>query len=190
MDKTPQGKESLADLLRQAKRAQEIIGAVDFSKIAAHDSDEVGKLSGITEALERLSEGEVVDRVDGVDEVHNTDPRQAWVSDLMNLLDEAGHSDRIGRVFAITSGDDRGRMKPLDMVPHREGIPLHDLCLAPNYAPSEGAHALFISATGVFSAHAAQPFNRHKWKILRSQRYDSEIELLAIIGRYLNPPES
>ncbi len=190
MDRTNPNKESLADLLRQAKRAQEIIGAVDFAKIATHDSDEVGKLSGITDALERLSEGEDVDRVDGVDEVHNTDPRQAWVSDLMELLDNAGHSERIGRVFAIGSGEERGRMKPLDMVPHREGIPLHDLCLAPNYAPSEGAHALFISATGVFSAHASQPFNRHKWKILRSQRYDSEAELLAIIGRYLNPPES
>ncbi len=190
MDKTNQGKESLADLMRQAKRAQEIIGAVDFGKIATHDTDEVSKLSGITEALERLSEGEVVDRVDGIDEVHNTDPRQAWITELMELLDSAGHSERVGRVFAIASGEERGRMKPLDMVPHREGIPLHDLCLAPNYAPSEGAHALFISATGVFSAHAAQPFNRHKWKILRSQRYDSDTELLAIIGHYLNPPET
>ena len=190
MEKKTQAKESLADLLRQAKRAQEIIGAVDFSKIATHDTDEVSKLRGITEALERLAEGEDVDRVDGVDEVHNTDPRQAWITELMGLLDNAGLSERVGRVFAIASGEERGRMKPLDMVPHREGVPLYDLCLAPNYAPSEGAHALFISATGVFSAHAAQPFNRHKWKILRSQRYDSDTELLAIIGHYLNPPET
>lgn len=190
MDDTKPRKESLADLLRQAKRAQQIVAAVDFKKIASHDPDEVAKLDGVREALDKIAEGKEVDRVEGVDEVRNTDPRQAWVTALMDRLDDAGYSDRVGRVFAIGAGEERGRMKPLDMVPHREGVPLFDLCLAPNYAPSEGAHALFISATGVFSAHAAQPFNRHKWKILRSQRYDSEAEMLAIVGHYLNPPEA
>ena len=182
-------KESISDLIRQAQRAQEIISRVDFQKIANHDADEVNKLGGVTEALEKLSNGEVVDRIDGVDEVRNTDPRQAWIAELLELLDGVGYSDRVGRVFALMTGEDKGHWKPLAMVPHREGVPLHDLCLAPNYSPAEGAHGLFVSATGVFSAHVAQPFNRHKWKVLRSQRYDTNAELLSIIVRYLSAPE-
>lgn len=190
MDTSKQPKESIADLIRQARRAQEIISQVDFGKIASHDAEEVQKLGGVTEALEKLSNGEDVDRVEGVDEVRNTDPRQAWIAELLELLDGVGYSDRVGRVFALSAHEDKGHWKPLAMVPHREGIPLHDLCLAPNFSPAEGAHGLFISATGVFAAHVAQPFNRHKWKVLRSQRYDSNAELLAIVVRYLNPPEA
>ena len=182
--------ESLADLMKQVRRAQEIISQVDFEKIASHDADEVSKLGGVTDALEALSKGEEVSRVDGIDEVENSDPRQAWIADLMQLLDDSGYSDRVGRVYSINAGDDSGQWKPLALVPHREGIPLHDLCLAPDYAPAEGAHGLFISATGVFSAHVTLPFSRHKWKVQRSQRYDSNEELLAIVASYLEPPEN
>ncbi len=190
MDTSKQPKESIADLIRQARRAQEIISQVDFSKIADHDSDEVNKLGGITEALEKLANGEEVDRVDGVDEVRNTDPRQAWIAELLELLDGVGYSDRVGRVYSLAAGDEKGSWKPLAMVPHWEGVPLHDLCLAPNFSPAEGAHGIFVSATGVFAAHVAQPFNRHKWKVLHSQRYDSNAELLAIVVRYLNSTEA
>ncbi|MBM4204442.1 MAG: hypothetical protein FJ194_09880 [Gammaproteobacteria bacterium] len=190
MSTSNENKESITDLIRQARRAQEIISLVDFQKIAAHDAEEVDKLAGVTEALEKLNNGEVVDRIDGVDEVRNTDPRQAWIAELLEMLDVVGYSDRVGRVFALTAGEDKGHWKPLAMVPHREGVPLHDLCLAPNFSPAEGAHGLFISATGVFSAHVAQPFNRHERKVLRSQRYDTNAELLATIVRYLNPPDA
>lgn len=190
MEASEQPRESIADLIRRARRAQEIISRVDFGKIASHDTEEVRKLSGVTEALEKLANGEEVDRVEGVDEVRNTDPRQAWIAELLEPLDGVGYGDRVGRVFALSAHDDKGLWKPLAMVPHREGVPLHDLCLAPNFSPAEGAYGIFISATGVFAAHVALPFNRHKWKVLRSQRYDSNAELLAIVVRYLNPSEA
>lgn len=190
MDNSTHPAESISDLIRQARRAQEIIARVDFRKVADHDPDEVQKLEGVSEALGKLANGEDVDRIDGIDEVKNTDPRQAWIAELLELLDGVGYSDRVGRVCTLGPGDDPGSQKPLALVPHREGVPLHDLCLAPNFAPAEGAHGIFVSATGVFSAHVAHPYNRHKWKILRSQRYDSNAELLSIIVRYLNPPDA
>ena len=186
-DSNPQ--ESLADLIRQAQRTHEIIEAVDFDKLKAHDSEEVAKLEGVSEALGKLSDGEQVARVDGVDEVDNIDPTFAIKNELMMLLDESGLGERLGRVFGLGLGSSQPGSKSADIVPHREGLPAFDVVLAPNYAPADGAHGIFISYSGVFSAHVAEPITRHHWKILRSQPYDDNEELISIVQRYLDPAD-
>jgi hypothetical protein len=140
MESSSQKQESIADVLRQAKRAQEIISNVDFQKILRHDPTEVSKLQGVSDALEKLANGQDVGLIEGIDEVRNSDPRQAWIAALLELLDAAGYSDRVGRVFSLTSGEAAGQWKPLALVPHREGIPLHDLCLAFLFQPPGCLH--------------------------------------------------
>lgn len=181
--------ESLADLIRQAQRTHEIIEAVNFDKLRAHDAEEVAKLDGVHEALSKLSEGEQVQRVDGVDEVDNLDPAFAIRNELMLLLDDQGLGERLSRIYTLGLRGSQPGSKPLEIVPHREGLPAFDVVIAPNYAPADGAHGIFVSYSGVFSAHVAEPITRHHWKILRSQPYDDNDELVSIVKRYLNPPD-
>ena len=188
-ESNPQKEESLSDLIRQAQRAHEIIDAVDFDKLKQHDSEEVGKLEGVREALDKLSVGEDVNRVDGVDEVANLDPAFAIRNELLLMLDEAGLGERVSRVYTLGLGSSQPGGKPAEIVPHREGLPAYDVCIAPNYAPADGAHGIFVSYNGVFSAHVAEPVTRHTWKILRSQPYDDHEELLKIVTRYRDPAD-
>ncbi len=181
--------ESLADLMKQAQKAHEIIEAVDFEKVASHDPEEVGKLQGVNEALGKLSEGEQVNRVDGLDEVENLDPAFAIKNELLLLLDDAGLGERLGRVYTLGLGSAQPGTKPAEIVPHREGLPAFDVVIAPNYAPADGAHGIFVSYSGVFSAHVPEPITRHHWKIMRSQPYDDNEELVSLVKRYLNPPD-
>ena len=183
---TDQPKEpSIKDLMDQARRAHEIVQAVDFEKLAAHDPDEAAKLKGVTEALDRLSNGEMVEHVEGVDEVVEVSTELEQRMRLMEVFTTAGLGDRLSQVRLHDGTASASR--PLDLIPHREGLPAFDVCLAPDDAPAEGAHGIFVSGDTVFSAHVPEPVIRHHWHVLGSQPYEDDTTLVAIVQQYLNP---
>ncbi|MCZ6642239.1 MAG: hypothetical protein O7F71_11745, partial [Gammaproteobacteria bacterium] len=79
--------------------------------------------------------------------------------------------------------------RPLDLIPHTQGLPAFDVCVAPEHSPPDGAQGLFISAEGIFAAFIPEPATRYKWKILRSRPYDDHAELLTTIRRFSALPE-
>jgi len=180
---------SLSELIEIAKRAQAILGHLDLEAIANHDPDAVAKLASVANAIQALDNGEDVAFVPGIDENVEgppvLDPRQVRRSELIELLDKAGYADRLGRVY-VEPGDPPE--KPLEFVAHQDGLPLFDICLAPDYSPGDGAHGIFISNRGVFSVMVPKPIMENRWRVLRSVPYENEVELIDTVRRYLARP--
>jgi hypothetical protein len=172
-----------------AKRAQSILGHLDLEAIASHDPLAVAKLSSVASAIKALDDGEDVGYVPGIDVNEQgppvLDPRQVRKAELMALLGDAGFADQLGRVY-IEGEDPPDRA--LDAVPHQDGLPPFDICVAPQFSPTAGAHGIFISSRGVFSVMVPEPILENRWRVLRSVPYDEESEMLAIVKRYVARP--
>ncbi len=180
---------SLNELIEIAKRAQSILGHLDLEAIASHDPDAVAKLASVAHAIQALDDGEDVGFIPGIDENVEgppvLDPRQVRRSELMELLDKAGYAARLGRVYVEPADTPE---KPLEFVAHQDGLPLFDICLAPDYSPADGAHGIFISNRGVFSVMVPKPIVENRWRVLRSVPYESEDELIDTVRRYIARP--
>jgi hypothetical protein len=177
--------DSVEDWISRAQRARALVGRVDLDGIADHDPQAIEKLIKVTDALGELSEGRNVDYIPGVDEdeAPEMDADQLRRSQLMVVLAEAGLSERLGRIYM--QGDDTP-IKVIDLIPHRDGLPAFDVCLAPDHSPTEGAHGIFVSERGVFAAVVPEPVTRHKWRILRSRPFDDFHEMLATVQKFMN----
>jgi hypothetical protein len=182
---------TLDELLEIAKRAQSIIAHLDLDAVAQHDPMEVEKLGRVADAMVALDQGEQVTYVPGVDEDQAgppvLDPHQVRKAELLALLDAAGLSERTGRVFVSEA---EPPTKPLESIPHHDGLPRFDVCVAPEYAPADGAHGIFVSDRGVFSVMVGAPVLENRWRVLRSMPYDSESEMIAIVKRYVVRPQA
>ena len=184
-DKADGRADSVQDWIERARRAHALVDRVDLNGVAEHDPEALDRLEKVTSALSDLSEGKNVEYIPGVDEdeAPTMDEEQLRRSQLMAALDEAGLADRLGRVYV--QGDDEP-LKLLDLIPHRDGLPEFDVCIAPDHSPAEGAHGIFVSERGVFAALIPEPATRHKWRILRSRPFDDFSEMLATIERFMN----
>lgn len=191
MDKSPDTspEKGTAEWLQIAKQAQDMIGKVDLTKVTDHDDPEVQKLNSVVNALESMSNGELVDHVPGLDssiddpeEAPSMDPDTVRTSLLLQELDAAGYAGRIGRIFFEGAADPE---KPLEFIPHRDGLPDFDICLKPDFSPAKGAAGIFVSNRGVFLSMVPDPVTKHRWRILRSTPYADNKEMLDIVGRFI-----
>jgi len=175
---------SIQDWIARARRAHDLVDRLDLQGVADHNPQAIEKLKKIGAALNELSEGRDVQYVAGVDEddAPTLDADQIRRSDLIAVLSEAGLSDRLGRVYV--DGQNEGTCA-LDLIPHREGLPDFDVCLSADHSPAEGAHGIFVSERGVFSALIPEPATRHRWRILRSRPYDDHREMLDTVRRFM-----
>lgn len=179
----PSADPSLDDLIAQAKRTHELIDAVDLGKVATHDATEVEKLISVEQALHAIEEGRVVAHVEGVDDVVPTiDAEQQRKTSLLLALSEAGWADQIGRVLCMKEG--QATCLPIEIVPHNEGLPAYDICIAPLDAVGNAYFAIFVSKMGVFAAAISQPVEKHHWRTLRSCPYANTDELLSAVNQY------
>lgn len=171
---------SLSDWINRAKRARQLVDAVDLQKVFEHDETEVAKVASVSSALYELGQGHDLGHVEGVDEVvPNIDEHILRRSALVEALSAAGFADRIGRVRTAQGG--QSVLRPLDLIPHHEGLPDFDLCIAPEIAPQSGHSGLFITSNGLFAASIADPPNTHHWHIARSRPYEQDEELIENI---------
>ena len=175
--------ESLQTLMDRAKRAHELVDAVDLTKVARHDKEETSKLDTVQGALEALSSGRDVGHVEGVDEIQiESDPTAVEKSKIIQVIEQGGWVNDIGRL--LYRDGNVLEQRPLDLVPHREGLPAYDVCLAASDAPGDGSFGIFVSSRGLFAASIAEPVNKHHWRIARSTSYDNDTELLASIETF------
>ena len=153
---TTQDEDSLETWINRAKRAHELVDAVDLDKVVAHDGNEINKLESVSDALQQLSEGNMLEHVEGVDEVvPELDAEQQRRADLFAAIAEDGWVERMSRV--LTTEDGTATLRPLEIIPHQEGLPDFDICVAPEEVVGNGNFALFVSATGVFAATISEP---------------------------------
>ena len=172
----------------RARRAQQLVGQVDFERIVEHDPAEFEKLSKVNRALDVLSKEDDKpdsDRITAEEEVPILDEHQKQRSELMNVLVAAGFGDRLGRIYMANFDDP---IRPLDLIPHNEGLPSYDVCVAPEHSPPDGAQGIFISEQGIFVAFIPEPATRHKWRILRSRPFEDHAELLTTVRRFAAAP--
>ena len=175
--------ESLDDWIKRAKRAHELVDAVDLDRIAAHDQDELQKMQAVSNALEEIGRGNQVEHVEGVDEVMpELDADQQRRAELIEKLTGYGWGDRVGRLLAAQG--DTTAYKPLDVIPHQEGLPEFDVCLAPESCVGNGNFGLFISHNGVFAASISEPPTKHHWRIARSRPWETDQELKQSLQQF------
>ena len=175
--------DSLKAWIDRAKRAHELVDAVDLKKVTTHDDVELSKLDAVSNALDDLSQGGVIHHVEGVDDVlQELNPEDEAKVALLETLAGAGWSSRLGRVLFINQKGQE--LRPVELIPHREGLPKFEACLAPEQAVGYGNFALFVSAQGVFGASIGEPASKHHWHISRSRPYDTDDELLKCIEQF------
>ena len=93
---------------------------------------------------------------------------------LRQALEDSRQDDR-----AKHRVGDEVSQRPLDLIPHKEGLPSFDVCLAPAEATGDGNYGIFVSAKGIFAASISDPPGKHHWRIERSTSYDNPAELRA-----------
>lgn len=180
--------DSLGDWIDRAKRAHELVDAVDLEKVAAHDPVELNKLDTVSDALQDLSDGKQIEHVEGVDEVvPEIGEEEQRKAKLFSDVAGGGWVDRMGRVLFVDGGG--AVMKPLELIPHREGLPDFDICIAPEQRLSYGNYGIFVSSHGIFAASISEPVSKHHWRIDRSRPYDNEEELLRSITTFSQTDE-
>lgn len=175
--------DSLKDWINRAKRAHELVDAIDLKKVAKHDAVEVAKVETVSDALGDLEDGKEITHVEGVDEVvsHDASGHHEKAA-LVELIDKLGWSDRINRVLYHHA--ELCEFKPLELIPHFEGLPEFDVCLAPTQSNSVGYFGLFITKSGLFAATIQDPPSKHHWQIAQSRPYDDQTELITSLRQF------
>jgi hypothetical protein len=95
------------------------------------------------------------------------------------------YTRRIGRVFATGAGMG---MVPIGKLPHRDGLPAFDNCLAPDDTPVDGAYGVFVSSTAVFAAVLRRPFDSHRWKVIETIDCKQQREIVDAVAHLLRRP--
>jgi len=182
-DTAGKSKDTLGDWINRAQRAHELVDAVDLEKVATHDPVELNKLETVSRALHDLGRGKEIERVEGVDEViPEIDEDQQRKAKLFSDIAGAGWIERMGRILCV---DEEGtHVKPLELIPHQEGIPEFDICIAPEQRLSRGNYGIFVTSHGIFAASISEPVSKHHWRIDRSRPYDADEELFKSISQF------
>ncbi len=131
----------------RARAVQRLVGLVNFERIANHDVAEFKKLAKVSRAMNSLciEKDDPVSVVGAAEEAPTFDEHQMKRSELMKALDDAGYRDRLGWIY-MSNFDDP--IRPFDLIPHKQGLPAFDVCVAPEHGPPDGAQGIFISGEG------------------------------------------
>lgn len=174
--------DTMQELLQRAQRTHELIAALDLKKVAEHDPTERDKLNAVSNALQTIASGEAVGPVEGVDQVASLGDTATNVATLTQHLDACGLTERIGRVWCTSTQP--SSMKPLEIIPHREGLPPFEFVIAPLSASGKGYFGLFIDANQVYAAQIAAPNSHHLWHVCAQEMYGRPEELVDCLTRF------
>lgn len=115
-----------------------------------------------------------------------SDPAGVSLTALIDDLDDLGMAELIGRVVLIA---DRPSYRPLEVIPHREGLPSFNLVIAPRSGSLRGATGIFIGIKQLVLASVAAPIDNHPWRIDRRDSFDNQPELIELLSDYVGPPD-
>ena len=175
------------NILDQASQVVSNSKTLDYKRIAIHDDEEVEKLHGVLreldiKAVERSTAsrsttihqqpGEMTvtrNRVDTTG-MSERDAKVTRRGEIMEMLNDQGFGDRVGRVYDTFSPE---RSRSVGDVPNRNGLPLFEIAVAPDFAPISGLHGIFISNLEVVTAILPFPGEEHEWQVLNRKNYQS-----------------
>jgi len=102
----------------------------------------------------------------------------------LEALELDGLSDRLGRLLLSDPNDP---VLSADGIPHRQGLPAFDFCVAPERLPASGCYGLFVNHRCVFAALLPEPMADSRWRLLHTRPYEGEHELLDAVRELLDP---
>lgn len=180
------------------ERAEEILTlskGLNYAEIAKHNPEEIEKLKrAITRiGVEARSATSLADEAstesastkqteattrqtaesdDDIDlRLNETVARRA---DITAQLQIEGMDDRVGQLYSSASDNRRIEFK---QAPHHRGIPPFDLVVAPDFAPAQGLHGIFIAQSEVLSIVLPSDGHQDSWTILKRKDYRSLEEM-------------
>ncbi len=173
------------------KEAQVLISAsksLDYSKIFAHDPNEIAKLKALMGHLNikpLTRYGESLDNYASVQQQNTASPTDKDAEaekrrqTIVDILKAEGFEDRIDNVYNSFSGE---RNTPINRVPHHRGIPEFDVVIAADFAPVSGMHGVFINDREVMSiilpADAGPSID---WQVMKRKRYENPEQMIDIV---------
>ena len=163
-------KTSLDDVMARARHVQNAIRGLSLERIEAHDPQALRKLDQALVVLDRLVEPA---------EPAEPAPTSTTISPQPDdNPPQRGLGHRLGRVFM--PGGVEPMVRLTDM-PHRDGLPAFEKCVAPNGSPIDGAHGIFVTSTTVFSAVLPQPYASSGWQVLKMVRCENQKAVIETV---------
>jgi len=95
-----------------------------------------------------------------------------------------GLSDRLGRLLLSDPNDP---VLSAEGIPHRQGLPAFDFCVAPDRLPASGCYGLFVNHRCVFAALLPEPMADSRWRLLHTRPYEDEDGLPEAVRELLHP---
>jgi hypothetical protein len=170
--------------------------SLDYKRVARHDQQEIEKLWQVLNELDimpgqawcdQFNQHAHTSAVSGKSvgreraDVSGMTEREAKItrrSEIIEEINEGGFGDRVGKVYDSFAEQ---RVIALRDVPHRRGLPVFEVVVAPDFAPISGMHGIFISNLEVASAILAFPCDEHDWQVLNRKNYLSLEEMTEYV---------
>lgn len=184
-------KDSSAAILAEAYKLLLASRSLDYAKIGSHDLVEVAKLKATLLDLKiGVSSDERLDGYatkpikrgsglsgDSRTSYHDDDRIKGRQARVCESLGKEGFEDRVSQVYNSFVGSRRMR---IEEVPHRIGLPEFDVVIAPDFAPNQGLHGIFINSKAVMSITLALDESEagKQWKIVKTKAFSSEDEMI------------
>lgn len=100
-------------------------------------------------------------------------------------LSKGLYTRRLRRVFVTGRGQG---MVPIANLPHRDGLPAFDNCLAPDDSPVDGAYGVFVAPQSVFTAILRHPMESRRWQVIETIHCTKQKEVVDAVAHLLRRP--
>jgi hypothetical protein len=94
---------------------------------------------------------------------------------IVTTMKAEGFDDRLGKLYNSFS---RNRSIPFTDAPHRRGLPLFDMVVAPDFSPCAGMHGIFVAGSEVMSiVLALDADNKDDWSVIKRKNFSTVEEM-------------
>jgi len=162
---------------------------VDYAGVIAHQPAAVATLADVLQSLRQLTAAsapamarEVADEMQRPASPPDSQDKSRQLEhqrQVTEALSRAGFGDRLGKLYCSTA--ERRQIAFRD-TPHKLGLPQFAMVVAPDYAPLNGFHGVFVGAQEVFSCVLPLPAQEHQWQIRERHRFANLSQLVTLVG--------
>jgi hypothetical protein len=176
-------------LYEEADQVIRLCETLDFQGIVRHRPQAVAALQNVIRVLKlelpRLREGGTVER----GESQSVRPAPSSEDDkaaaqlrrrqMVEALTHAGLGDRLGKIYNTRV---ERRIQPFREAPHKMGLPMFDMVIAPDFSPEDGLHAIVVAPQEILSCLLPGADSTRPWQVRQRVRYSSGEELVDLVS--------
>jgi hypothetical protein len=180
--------DKIDQLYEEAGQVVRLCEALDFEGIVRHRPQAVSALQNVIRVLKlelpRLRDGGGVERGEAQSARaaapgEDREAVQLRRRQMVEALTQAGLGDRLGKIYSTHV---ERRIQPFREVPHKMGLPMFDMVIAPDFSPEDGLHAIFVAPQEILSCLLPGADSTRPWQVRQRVRYSSAEELVDLVS--------